>query len=118
MPTPSEVDQVIGRNIRTRREAKGLDQGALGALLADPLTNRQVSRYELGMNPINPHRLVDISAVLECSVRDLFQGVEPVTKVLEQIPEREQEIRQRLSELCIAMCVELGIGLKSVVKHG
>lgn len=111
---PSEIDIIIGRNIRLRREAIGLGQADLCAKTSDGISTTQMSRYELGASPISAQRLVEVASILGCRVQDLFEGVVPAAEVMEKIPSLELATAKRLSELSHALYQELGFILKSV----
>ena len=56
----TNVDHVVGRNIRIHRMVKGLSQAALGEKLG--ITFQQVQKYEKGTNRVGAGRLFQIAA--------------------------------------------------------
>lgn len=114
---PTEVDVIVGANIRQRRIAAGFTQAGLGAMLSEPVSSQQISKYELGEDQVGANRLVDLGGVLKCSVTDLFDGVAATAQKIEDrhtvaamghyagLPKTVQE---SLRELMRAMAIELG----------
>jgi transcriptional regulator with XRE-family HTH domain len=73
--TPAlEIDVLVGRRIRARREALGMSQGALGRSLG--VTFSQVQKYEKGSNRIGAGRLYQVATVLGVPVQYFFEGIE------------------------------------------
>ena len=64
----------VGRRIREYREARGLTQEELAALLGT--TNQHVSRLENSIARISVDLLLDVAAVLDCLPADLLQDDE------------------------------------------
>lgn len=71
---PTDVDKLVGSNIRRIRILRGLAQKALAEALG--VTFQQVQKYENGANRMSAGRLVHLAEVMDCSIIDLFQGVE------------------------------------------
>jgi transcriptional regulator with XRE-family HTH domain len=71
---PTEVDKLVGRNIRIYRLAKDLSQTELGNRIG--LTFQQVQKYEKGVNRVGSGRLLQIATVLGIHVTTLFEGTE------------------------------------------
>lgn len=65
-------DQIIGRNVRRIRHARGMSQEKLGEALG--LTFQQVQKYEKGTNRIGGSRMVQITNALGCTILELFEG--------------------------------------------
>lgn len=78
--SPNEVDVTVGRNVRRIRNLIGMSQETLGAKLG--LTFQQVQKYEKGTNRISASKLVAVSHALECSIDQLFAGVEASTNTV------------------------------------
>jgi transcriptional regulator with XRE-family HTH domain len=70
--SPNKDDQIIGGNLRRQRLLKGLSQEKLGD--ACNITFQQIQKYEKGTNGIRGSRLVQLAAVLQCPITDLFLG--------------------------------------------
>lgn len=68
------TDRHVGRQIRTARQAKGLNQGALGEILG--ISFQQVQKYESGENRISASRLWEIAKGLDTPISALFEGLE------------------------------------------
>ena len=74
------IDELVGRNIRIFRKAKGLSQARLGSLVG--VTFQQIQKYEKGANRIGAGRLQQLSAILQVPVAFFFDGQRPATAVL------------------------------------
>jgi len=64
------IDELVGRNIRIFRKAKGLSQARLGSTVG--VTFQQIQKYEKGANRIGPSRLAKIATALEVPISRLF----------------------------------------------
>ena len=71
---PSEVDQIVGKNLRRIRREKGMTQTQLSDELE--LTFQQIQKYERGVNRIAVGRLPGFARALKCDVDDFFEGIE------------------------------------------
>ena len=71
---PTAIDESVGRQIRTRREALGISQPALAEELG--ITFQQLQKYENGSNRVSAGRLHDLAVVLKTSITYFFQGQE------------------------------------------
>ena len=71
---PDAVDNLVGRNIRVLRLAKGLSQTELADALG--ITFQQVQKYEKGTNRVGSGRLLKISGVLGVKITDFFEGTD------------------------------------------
>lgn len=109
MQQPNPIDVAVGGNLRAMRVRSGMSQGTLG--IAVGITFQQVQKYENATNRISASRLVDFARALNCSVRDFFQGIQPIAEAMEEKPELTNEVRARLSELCKSMAIELGLNM-------
>lgn len=67
--------EIIGKNIRTRREALGLSQNKL-ARVACIGNNASVSRWEDGTFCPGAHALMQLSRVFGCTIDELFKGAQ------------------------------------------
>lgn len=78
----TDLDKVIGNNLRRIRMARGMTQEGLAHALG--LTFQQVQKYEKGLNAIASSRMPLLCKVLRVIPSDLFDGtitgatVEPV----------------------------------------
>lgn len=68
------IDEVVGRNIRIHRLAKGLSQTNLANELG--LTFQQIQKYEKGTNRVGSGRLYQIASILGVDLMSLFEGSE------------------------------------------
>ncbi len=73
MPSPSNIDQRIGRNLRAARHAAGLSQTALAQELG--VTFQQVQKYENGVNRISAATLFAAARALGLGVDAFFAGL-------------------------------------------
>ena len=64
------IDELVGRNIRIFRKAKGLSQVRLGSMVG--VTFQQIQKYEKGANRIGPSRLAKIASALAVPIGRLF----------------------------------------------
>ena len=69
---PDSIDQLVSRNIRIQRLAKGLSQNELADKLG--ITFQQVQKYEKGVNRVGCGRLFQIARILGVHVTDFFDG--------------------------------------------
>jgi transcriptional regulator with XRE-family HTH domain len=66
----TDIDAVVGRNVRIRRMAKGFSQTQLAKRLG--ITFQQVQKYEKGRNRIGAGRLARIAQVLDAPLSTLL----------------------------------------------
>jgi transcriptional regulator with XRE-family HTH domain len=69
---PRRVDVLVGRNIRMRRQQRGLTQAELGDHLG--VTHQQIQKYESGANRVGASRLDQIAGALAVPLTALFHG--------------------------------------------
>jgi transcriptional regulator with XRE-family HTH domain len=69
---PDSIDQLVSRNIRIQRLAKGLSQTELAEKLG--VTFQQIQKYEKGVNRVGCGRLFKIARILGVQVTDFFDG--------------------------------------------
>jgi len=67
----TNLDRVVGRNIRLCRQAKGLSQSDLAEKLG--ITFQQIQKYEKGVNRVGAGRLFQIAAILAVPISSLFE---------------------------------------------
>ena len=70
----TEMDRVVGRNIRVHRLGRGLSQEALADKLG--ITFQQVQKYEKGTNRVGAGRLYLLARILEVPVMGFFDGAD------------------------------------------
>jgi transcriptional regulator with XRE-family HTH domain len=82
-PRIGTLDEVVGRNIRTAREAKGLshttfggDHEGVGAYLAQTWPKQVVSKIERGLRSLDASELVASALVLRVPVSRLLTGTD------------------------------------------
>jgi transcriptional regulator with XRE-family HTH domain len=73
MATAREVDTLVGRRLRKRRESLAISQGRLARHLG--LTFSQVQRYEKGANRIGAGRLYLLADLLGVPIWYFFEGL-------------------------------------------
>lgn len=66
----SEIDAIIGRNLKTMRERRGFTQTDLAIEL--DVTYQQVQKYEAGANRISAARLFQCADFLDSCISDFF----------------------------------------------
>jgi len=69
---PDSIDQLVSRNNRIQRLAKGRSQTELGEKLG--VTFQQIQNYEKGVNRVGCGRLFQIARILGVHVMDFFDG--------------------------------------------
>ena len=74
----SDLDVIVGRNLRTKRAERGLSQEKLGEGV--DLTYQQVQKQENGKNRISAARLYEYSLILDIPVIEFFEGVEDIAR--------------------------------------
>jgi transcriptional regulator with XRE-family HTH domain len=72
--TATDIDKLIGRNIRVHRLAAGMTQEDLGEKLG--VAFQQVQKYEKGTNRVGSGRLYEIAEILDIPVTSLFGGAD------------------------------------------
>lgn len=82
MQTRSQINKIVGKNIRTAREAAGISQSALGEVCG--ISYQAISKYERGVNSIDIPRAVLMAERLGVSIMDIMVGVEDIGRVLER----------------------------------
>lgn len=70
----SQVDQLIGLKIKTRRNALRLSQTGLAEAIG--VRFQQVQKYESGANRVSASRLLSIAKALNVPVAFFFQGLD------------------------------------------
>lgn len=73
----TNIDKVIGHNIRIRRRSRGYSQMELAELLG--ITSQQVQKYERGANRVASSRLWEIAKLFEVPVQSFFIGLDRYT---------------------------------------
>lgn len=68
------LDEHIGRTIRTRRRLLGMTQSDLAAKLG--VGFQQIQKYESGVNRTTAARLYEIATALEMRVGEVFESWE------------------------------------------
>jgi len=91
----TEIDALVGKRMRERREALGISQGRLGRHLG--LNFSQIQKYEKGANRIGAGRLLQITAYLGVAPGYFFEGISdrrvvPDGTTVPPQPESEQEL--------------------------
>lgn len=76
MSDSSKPPKLVGSFIRTRREALGLSQRALGLLFAPPVTTQFISNVERGVTPLPPAHVPTLVKALMVSEEELMALLE------------------------------------------
>lgn len=71
--TVTDVDAVIGHNLKIMRTARGLSQESLAEALG--LTFQQIQKYENGTNRMSASRLYGTALVLKVDFSDFFNDL-------------------------------------------
>lgn len=74
--TATNIDVIIGKNLRTQRELQHLSQDKLAKSLPVPITFQQIQKYEKGMNRISASTLYEIAAVMKLELKTFFNNIE------------------------------------------
>lgn len=82
-PGPNPVDIRVGNQMREIRIRRGFTQQDLADALG--VSFQQVQKYERGANRMGASRLVQVASSLQCSIEDLFEGIEG-SKLSEEAP--------------------------------
>lgn len=68
--------RLVGGFIRTRREALGLSQRALGLLFSPPVTTQFISNVERGVTPLPPAHVPTLARALSISDAEIMNLLE------------------------------------------
>lgn len=68
--TLSNIDLIIGRNLKAARIKKGLTQRGLGRIL--DVSGQQIQQYEVGASPISAGKLLYLSRILSIPIGDFY----------------------------------------------
>jgi transcriptional regulator with XRE-family HTH domain len=71
---PTEVDKLVGENIRRHRKSKGLTQQALGDHVG--LSFKQIRKYEAGENRVSASMLYMLAGALAVGIEDMYHGLD------------------------------------------
>lgn len=106
----ADLDRHVGARLKLLRSARGMTQKNLAERIG--VTFQQVQKYENGSNRISAGRLWQIRDVLDCEIKDFFDGlnnqsnqksVDDLTGSIELASElgkiRDSEVRQRVIRL-------------------
>lgn len=70
----NSIDTMVGRKMRLRRMALGLNQSELGAAIG--VRFQQVQKYESGANRVSASRLWSVARALDVPVSYFFEGAD------------------------------------------
>ena len=92
-----QVQEMLGKNIASRRKLLGMRQKELAARLN--ITQYALTRIEKGKTAPRLNRLAEIATILGCSVSVLFRSekdsmddrAQSIIQILETVPEEGQE---------------------------
>lgn len=71
--TPTEIDILLGRRIRRRRQVLDLTQQEVAEAIG--IRFQQIQKYECAANKMSAARVVQIAKVLDMPVGQLFEGL-------------------------------------------
>jgi transcriptional regulator with XRE-family HTH domain len=71
----TNINVIIGRNIRYRRRLYGLTQRAVGQYLS--VSFQQIQKYENGTNDISAQKMLRLTIFFQCSLDDLYRDALP-----------------------------------------
>ena len=74
----TQVDAIVGRNIRLHRVAAGMSQQQLGRKVG--VSFQQIQKYEKGINRLGAGRLMQIAQIFGVQIAVLFDGATVVPK--------------------------------------
>lgn len=72
----ANLAEIIGKNIKARRKAKGWTQQMLGKAVSGFVCNSAVSKWEAGTFCPSAEALLQVSRAFGCTIDDLFEGAE------------------------------------------
>lgn len=113
--TENPIDLQIGVNIRQFREERKISREALGISLSTPVSGTAVEKYESGQNRVSARTLVEIAAIFNCRVSELFHGIEGLMKVDEAVngaSTNNPKIQQAVANLVKAITLEMSKGYR------
>jgi transcriptional regulator with XRE-family HTH domain len=67
----TDVDRLVGENVRRFRNARGMTLAELSLGLG--ISHQQLQKYETGMNRLSAGILMDVSKLLDVSLTELFE---------------------------------------------
>ncbi|MFY0689058.1 MAG: helix-turn-helix transcriptional regulator [Cyclobacteriaceae bacterium] len=73
----TNIDIILGQNLKEFRTLNGLSQDKLGALVN--VSFQQIQKYEQGQNRIPASRLYEFSQILNISLAQLYGDMQQVT---------------------------------------
>ena len=97
----SQIDLIIGRRIRERRQSIGLTQQELADRVG--LTYQQVHKYEFGSNRVSCGRIVIIAEALGVQAAYFFDNLAAGAKLAEPRPTEGSRAKMRLAARIVAL---------------
>lgn len=89
----SDVDNYIGRRIRTRRLMMHMSQNTLASNLG--LTFQQIQKYEKGTNRVGAGRLQQIAIVLQVPILFFFEGAPGA----DRLPDATSDVASNIADV-------------------
>jgi transcriptional regulator with XRE-family HTH domain len=80
---PTDVDVIVGENLRTIRKAQNLTLAELSGQLG--ISHQQLQKYEVGTNRISAGMLHQIAEMLNTPMAELFIGAEDIEEVASEV---------------------------------
>lgn len=114
--SPTEIDDLIGKNLCAIRLLKGYTQEGLAAELG--ITFQQVQKNEKGINRLAASRLFEISRILKAPLEDFFKGHPDFPKTVGEslLTEENIKILKAIEDLPSLEKKELAFKLLSALK--
>ena len=79
--SPTEIDKLVGRNVRRVRLERGLTLSDLGEQLG--ISHQQLQKYETGTNRLSAGMLCALAEVLEVRIESLFNDASAKSRGIE-----------------------------------
>lgn len=91
----SQIDILVGQNIKILRSQRGMSQSALGEHLE--LTFQQIQKYEKGTNRVAASTLYEMARVFGVTFEAFFQGAEHIKADSTDMPPKLSSQAYRLA---------------------
>lgn len=77
---PSEIDKLVGANMRRIRQARGRSLEWVVAKLKSPIAWQMMWKYERAVNRVSAGVLGELSGIYAVPVTDFYEGIEVLIK--------------------------------------
>lgn len=75
-PTKTKFPNIVGQFVRSKREAQGISQRALGLLFEPAVTTQFISNIERGVTPLPTFHIATLVRTLKLNERELMSVME------------------------------------------